>query len=143
MATPQQKAFYVLRFANSESAITLQLEFCKQFQNDPSYKTNILRWYRQFQETGCIYKGKSLGRPRMSEKNVNRIKESYTRSPHKSLSRGSRELGTALWRVLRKQLVMKAYKLQLLQALKSLDKTSMFASSILVGRLCMYMPYKP
>jgi hypothetical protein len=65
----------------------------------------------------------------MSEENVNRIRESYARSPCKSLSRGSRELSmrqTTLWRVLRKRLVMKAYKLQLLQALKPLDKTSRF-----------------
>jgi hypothetical protein len=51
----------------------------------------------------------------MSEENGNRIRESYGRSPRKSLNRGSRELSTpqtTLWRVLRKRLVMKAYKLQ-------------------------------
>jgi hypothetical protein len=65
----------------------------------------------------------------MSQENVNRIRESYARSPRKSLSRGSRQLSvpqTTLWRVLRKRLVVKAYKLQLLQALRSLDKTSRF-----------------
>jgi hypothetical protein len=87
MATPQQKAFCVPRFAKSESVIIVQ-----QFQNDPPCKINILRWYRQFQEERRIRKGKSLGRPRISEENVNRITEYYARSPHKSLSHGSREL---------------------------------------------------
>jgi hypothetical protein len=50
MATPQQKAVCVLRFAKSESVIIVQREFRKQFQSDPQCKTNILHWYRQFQE---------------------------------------------------------------------------------------------
>jgi hypothetical protein len=115
MATPQQKAFCVLRSAKSESVIILQSEFRKQFQSDPPCKIKILRWYRQFQEKGCICKGKSPGRPRMSEKNLIRIKESYARSPRESLSRGSRELSiaqTTQWRVLRKRLIMKSYKHQ-------------------------------
>jgi hypothetical protein len=56
----------------------------------------------------------------MSEENVNRIRESCAWSPCKSLSSGSCELSmpqTTLWRVLRKRLVMIAYRLQLLQAL--------------------------
>jgi hypothetical protein len=129
MTTPQQKAFCVLRFVKSESVIIVQREFRKQFQSGSPCKTNILRWYRKLQEKGCICKGKSPGRPRMSEKNVNRIKESYARSPRKSLSRGSRQLGisqTTLRIVLCKRLITKAYTLQLLQALKPLDKTSRF-----------------
>jgi hypothetical protein len=53
----------------------------------------------------------------MSEEDVNRITESYAWSPRKSLSRGNRELNipqTTLWRVLRKRLVMKAFKLQVI-----------------------------
>jgi hypothetical protein len=105
MATPQQKAFCVLRFAKSESVIIVQREFRKQFQSNPPGKTNILQWYRQFQENGCICKGESPGRPRISEENVNRIRVSYAQSPCKSLSRGSHELSlpqTTLGRVLRK-----------------------------------------
>jgi hypothetical protein len=80
MATPQQKAFCVLRLAKSESAIIMQREFRKLFQSDPPSKTNIYRWYRQFQ-------GKCLERPTMSEENVKRIRESNAQSPRKLLRR--------------------------------------------------------
>ena len=43
-------------------------------------------------ETGCLCKGKSSGRPRVSNDNVERVCEAFQRSPHKSLGRASREL---------------------------------------------------
>jgi hypothetical protein len=107
MATPQQKAFCVLRFAKSESVSIVQREFRKQFQNDPPCTT--------VPGERAHLQGESAGRPRMSEENVNRIRESYARSPCKSLSEGNRKFSipqTTLWRVLRKRSVMKAYKLQ-------------------------------
>jgi hypothetical protein len=125
MATPQQKAFCVLRFSKSESVIFVQRDFREQFQSDPPCNTNILRWHRECQDKACICKGESPARRRISEENVIRIREYYALSP-----RGSREWSmpqtTTVRRVLRKRLSVKAYKFQLLQALKPLDKTSRF-----------------
>ena len=75
--------------------------------------------------TQVACKGKSPGSPRVSEDDVARIQAVYKRSPSKSTCRASRELQlpkTTVWRVLRRRLVMKPYKLQLLQALNNDDK---------------------
>ena len=64
-------------------------------------------------------------RPRTSEENVQRIEEAFTRSPSKSTRRASRELAlphTTVWRVLRRRLALKPYRLQLVQALRVSDK---------------------
>jgi len=45
------------------------------------------------EQIGCLRKGKSSGRPRVSEEKVRRIEESFERSPRKSTRRASRELG--------------------------------------------------
>ena len=40
----------------------------------PPNANNIRRWHNQFATTGCLCTGKSVGRPRMSEENVQREK---------------------------------------------------------------------
>jgi len=52
---------------------------------------------------------------------VRRIQESFERNPRKSTRRASRELGIpqpTVWRVLRRHLLFKPYRLQLVQALR-------------------------
>jgi hypothetical protein len=34
-------------------------------------------------ETGCLCKGRSPGRPRVSHDNIERVREAFQRSPHK------------------------------------------------------------
>ena len=77
-------------------------------------RKSICRWNHQFEQTGYLCKDKSSGRPRVSEKNVRRIQESFELSPRKSTHRASRELGipqTTVWRVLRRRLLFKPYRL--------------------------------
>ena len=62
------------------------------FQHSIS-EESICRWNRQFEQIGCLCKGKGSGRPRVSEENVRRIQESFERSPRKWTRRASRELG--------------------------------------------------
>jgi hypothetical protein len=64
MATAQQKTFYVLKFSTCESVVTVQREFRRRYGTEPPGAQSIRRWYRQFEETGCLCKGKSTGRPR-------------------------------------------------------------------------------
>ncbi|KAJ9579811.1 hypothetical protein L9F63_004517 [Diploptera punctata] len=70
MATPQQKAFCILQFESCKSVVTVECAFRRQFNRDPPNANNIRRWHNQFATTGCLCKGKSVGRPRVSEKNV-------------------------------------------------------------------------
>jgi len=56
---------------------------------------------------------------------VHRIQEAYQRNPRKSTRRASRELTiphVTVWLVSRRRLLMKPYRLQLLQALRVGDR---------------------
>jgi len=75
MATPEQKAFCVLRFVKHESVVSVQRAFRWQFNSDPPSPNSIRRWYQQFQTTGCLCKGKSAGQPRVSEESVERVRK--------------------------------------------------------------------
>jgi len=88
----QEKAFCVLCFEVSRSVITVQREFCARFRKDTPHRNNITRWYQQFVEIGSLCKDKSPGRPRVSDDNIERVREAFQRSPHKSMARASREL---------------------------------------------------
>ena len=125
MASQQEKAFCELHFEVSRSVIAVQREFHAGFRKDAPCRNNITRWYRQFVQTGYLRKGKSPGRPRVSEDNIERVREVFLRSPRKSVARASRELDMpkmAVWKVLRKRLCFKPYKMRLVQALTQADK---------------------
>ncbi|GFX14681.1 DUF4817 domain-containing protein [Trichonephila clavipes] len=64
MATSKQKAFCILQFTKTESAITVQRVFRIKFGYQPLNDNNIIRWY-QFETTGYLYKWKSTGLPRL------------------------------------------------------------------------------
>ncbi|GFV54628.1 uncharacterized protein TNCV_3578812 [Trichonephila clavipes] len=61
MATSKQKAFCVLQFAKTESAVTVQRAFRIKFDCQPPNHNIILKLYHQFETTGCLCKGKSTG----------------------------------------------------------------------------------
>jgi hypothetical protein len=75
MATMHHKIFCVSEFIRSESATAVQRAFRLHFNNEPPTRKSICRWIRQFQQRFCLYKGKSSGRPRVSEENVRWIEE--------------------------------------------------------------------
>lgn len=125
-ATGSEKSFCVLEFHSSKSVITVQRAFRLKFHKDSPSDNSIRAWYRQFNETGCLCKRKSTGRPSTSDAIVDSVRESFIRSPSKSTASAGRELGipkTTVWRVLRKRLLFKPYHLQLLQHLSDGDKT--------------------
>ena len=92
MVLQQEKAFCVLCFEVSRSVITVQREFRARIRKDAPHRNNITRWYQQFVETGCLCKGKIPGRPRVSDDNIERVREAFQQSPRKSVARASREL---------------------------------------------------
>jgi len=93
LATMQHKIFCVREFIKTELATAAQRAFRLRFNIQPTTRKSICRWNHQFEQIGCLCKGKSSGRPRVSEENVRRIPESFERSPRKSTRRTSRELG--------------------------------------------------
>jgi len=117
--------FCVHEFIKTESATAVQRAFRLRFNIQPPTRKSICRWNHQFEQICCLCKGKSSGRPRVSEENVRRIQESFERNPRKSTRTESRELGISqptVWRVLRRHLLFKPYRLQLVQALRPNDK---------------------
>ena len=110
MATMQHKIFCVREFIKTESATAVQSAFLLRFNVQPPTRKSICPWNHQFELTGCVCKGKSSGRPHVSEENVRRIQECFECSPRKSTRRASRELGIpqpTVWRVLRRRLLFK------------------------------------
>ena len=108
MATMQHKIFYFRELIKTESATAVQRVFRLRLNIQHPTRKSICRWNHQFEQIGCLCKGKSSGRPRVSEENVKRIQESFERSPRKSTRRASRELGIpqpTVWRVLRCRLL--------------------------------------
>ena len=118
MATMQHKIFCFLEFSKTESATAVQRAFRLRFNIQPPTRKSICRSNHQFEQIGCLCKGKSSGRPRVSEENVTRIQESFERSP-----RSERGIPQAtVWRVLRRRLLFKPYCRQLVQVLRLNDK---------------------
>ena len=120
MVTMQHKIFCIREFIKTESATAVQHAFHLHFIIQPPTRKNMCRWNHEFEQIGCLCKGKSSGRPRVSEENVRRIQESFERSSCKSTRRASRELGIpkpTVWHVLRRRLLFMPYHLQLVQAL--------------------------
>jgi len=104
----QHKIFCVREFIKTESATAVQRAFRLRFNIQPPTRKRICPWSKQFEQIGCLCKGKSSGRQRASEENVRRIQESFERSPRKSTRSASRELGipqSTVWRVLRRRLL--------------------------------------
>jgi len=64
--------FCVREFIKTESATAVQRAFRLRFNIQPPTRKNICRRNHQFEQTGCLCKGKSSGRPRVSEENVRR-----------------------------------------------------------------------
>ena len=101
----QHNILCVREFIETESATAVQRAFRLRFNIQPPTRNRICRWNHQFEQIGCLCKGKSFGRPRVSEENVRRIQESFDRSPRKSTRRASKELGIpqpTVWRVSRR-----------------------------------------
>ena len=125
MATMQHKIFCACEFIKTESPTAVQRAFRLRFNIQHPTRKSICHLNHQFEQTGCLCKGKSSGRPRVSEENVRRIQESFEHSPRKSTCRVSTELGIpqpTVWHVLWCRLLFKTYRLQLVQALRPNDK---------------------
>ncbi|GBO45561.1 hypothetical protein AVEN_270657-1 [Araneus ventricosus] len=123
------KAICVLWFFETKSVITTQRRFRTTYMKDPPSDNSIRRWLTQFQETGSVLHRKGAGRPSTSQENVDRIQETFTRSPRKSTKQAAVQLHmphTTIWNVLHNRLHLNAYKVQIVQALHPNDKPRRF-----------------
>ena len=94
------------------------------YHTDPPTDKTIREWYMKFQQSGCLCNAKRTGRPGPSAETVERVRETFVRSPEKSTTRPRREFQmsqSSVWRILRKRLRVKGYRVQVLQALNPQD----------------------
>jgi transposase len=96
----------------TKSVMKTQHRYRTQYGKDPPADNAIRRWVKQFQETGSVLRRKGAGRPSISQEDVDRIQEAFSRSPQKSTRRASVQLGrpqTTVWRVIHSRLHLHAY----------------------------------
>jgi hypothetical protein len=119
MATHVEKAKCGIWFIETHAATTVQRLCRNTYRKVPPKRKSIYAWRKQFEESGCLCKGKSPGRPRVADDTAETVRRSYVRSPSKSTNCASRELDMpqpTVWKILRKRLKTRPYKIQLLQA---------------------------
>jgi len=68
MAAPVEKSICVLEYHTSKCVVTVQRAFRAKYAKDPPTDKTIRAWYKQFTETWCLGKQKSIGRPLTTKK---------------------------------------------------------------------------
>jgi arsenate reductase-like glutaredoxin family protein len=124
MVAPWEKSFCVLEYHTSKCVVTVQRAFRAKYAKDPPTDKTIRAWYKQFTETECLCKHKSSRRPLTAEGDVEWDRAIFLHSPKKSTGTAATELSiskTTVWRVLRKRLVFKPYRIQMVQQLSDED----------------------
>jgi hypothetical protein len=125
MASQVEKAEWVLRFHESRSAVTVQRRFRTTFGREPPTKISVYKWEKLFDQTGCIFKGKSPRIRPVAEAQVDTVCAAFVCSPRKSTKHAARQLNmphTTMHKNLRKHLKFKSYKYELLQHVTTWDK---------------------
>jgi len=92
MPAPGEKSFCVLEYHTTKSVATVERAFSAKYAKDPPTDKTIGAWYKQFPETGCLWKQKSSGRPLTAEDGVERVRASFLHSPKKSAGTAAKEL---------------------------------------------------
>jgi hypothetical protein len=92
MANVQENALCELWFFDTKSVIKRQRYDRTQHGRDPPADNAIRRCLKQFQETGSVLHRKGAGRQSISQKDVDRIQEAFSRSPQKLARRASLQL---------------------------------------------------
>ena len=88
MTTPQEKAQCVSWFIETKSDVQTQRNY--RSMEDPPSRPSIRLWHKKFMETGTVFDTRS-GRPRTFE-NIERVKQTFQRSPIKSIRTAARQL---------------------------------------------------
>ena len=125
---PQQRAEIVTIFIQKNKSVVLtQREYRKRHRNQsaPDKKT-IHALSNRFEQYGTTLDSHHSGRPRTarSEENIARVRESVAESPKTSTRRRAQQLNISqrsLRRILKKDLHLFPYKIQLVQKLLSRD----------------------
>jgi hypothetical protein len=81
MATVQEKAMCVHWIFETRFVIKTQRRYRTQYGKHPPSDNDIRCWSKQFQKTGSVLHRKGVRRPSTSQEVVDRIQETFSRSP--------------------------------------------------------------
>ena len=126
MATPQKKAQSISWFIETKSDVQTQPKYRSRYGKDPPSRSSIRRRHKNFMERGSVLDAVRSGRPRISGKNIEGVRQAFSRSPMKSIRTAARKVQlppATVHKVLRKRLQLYAYKMQMLQVLQPNDKS--------------------
>jgi hypothetical protein len=140
-----KKAFCVLEFAQTESFVMMQQRFWTKYHAQPPADKTICDWYMKFQQSGCLCSAKQTGRLRPSAETVERVRETFVRSPQKSKHHVSQELHmpqSSVWCILRKRLQAKGYRLHTLDSLGQWPQPAWFFFAAHRQPLCWNFLYQ-
>ncbi|KFM63640.1 hypothetical protein X975_11591, partial [Stegodyphus mimosarum] len=121
MHTPQEKAQILWWFIGTKSVMQTQRNCRRIYQKDPPSKSSILRWKKNFLESGSIADKKRSGRPCTSDFGVKRIRETFLHNPRRSVRSAARKLDmpfSTVYKVTKNTLRLHAYKVQIVQVLE-------------------------
>ena len=85
MTAPQEKAQCVSWFIKTRSDIQAQRNFIAKYVKRVPARQSIRNWHMQFVETATLLLEPRSGWPKTSEKGIERIRQSFSRSPTKSI----------------------------------------------------------
>lgn len=130
MATLREKSQCVMWLHETKSPKTVQRRFLTNFgRPSPDVKT-IKNWYSKFMDTGSVKDRPRTGRTRVTDASVEEVRQTVDTSPRKSTRAISTDIGipkSTVHKILRKQLSLFPYKLQIHQALHPGDRELRFA----------------
>jgi hypothetical protein len=116
--------------------MVVQCHFRIQHGRQPPIRKSIWLWENKLRTTGSLLHVKPPGETRTSEEIVNRIREAFQRSPCKSIRAASLLLQiphSTVHDVLHKRHRLRAYKIQMIHALKLSDQVA--CTNFAVGKL--------
>ena len=120
----KEKTQCVLWYYVTNSPVTVQRKFRKEYRRSQPDVKSIKAWNSNFVETGSVGDLNRSGRTCVRDENVDAVREDFQRSPGKSTCCASNELrvpqGTVV-QILHKRLKLYAYKVQTVQPLQPDD----------------------
>jgi hypothetical protein len=111
--------------AELQSLTAVQRCFRMQYGRQSPTQKSIRFWDNKLRATGSLLHVESPGKTWTPEENVNCIREAFQRSPHKSIRTASLKLQipcSTMHDMLHKRLRLRAYKIQMICALKPSDE---------------------
>lgn len=130
--TSDQRIFIVKRFYKIKSVTDVQRKFKNTYKGMSVSRMNIYKIVRKFEQLGTVKDAPKSGRPMTSrsEENVSALQHMLQQSPEKSVRRVSSETGiskTSVHNIIRKDLELFPYKIQIMQSLSITDQVDRLA----------------